>query len=311
MSTPTPAYLLAHRQGILKQKAARAAAALSRCTLCPRACGVDRLSGERTGVCHTGRLARVSGAHPHFGEESPLVGHGGSGTIFFTHCNLLCLFCQNYEISHLGEGQDVTDAQLAALMLDLQTQGCHNINFVSPSHVVPQILAAVDLAAGNGLTLPLVFNTGGYDRVETLRMLDGVIDIYMPDFKFWDAEISLKACQAEDYPDVARKALREMHRQVGDLLIDGSGIARRGLLVRHLVLPGGLAGTRGILRFIRREVSERTYVNLMSQYRPCGRAHEVEGLAAPLSAADYRRALADAAAEGITRLDRPRRFFEQ
>jgi putative pyruvate formate lyase activating enzyme len=308
MPSKLPAYIRTHRSGILKQRAARAAAILESCTLCPRMCRVDRRTGE-TGVCRTGRSACVSSAHPHFGEEAPLVGEQGSGTIFFTHCNLLCLFCQNFEISHQGLGAEVSDAELAACMLDLQGQGCHNINFVSPSHVVPQILAAVELAAGSGLSIPLVYNTGGYDRVETLRLLDGVIDIYMPDFKFWDPGLGREACGAPDYPETARQALAEMHRQVGDLVIDERGIARRGLLVRHLVLPGGRAGTREIMRFIAQTISPGTYVNVMSQYRPCGRANEVAGLETTLSADDYRRALAAAVAEGIARLDRPRRFY--
>lgn len=308
MPTDHPAYLALHRRGVLKERAARAAAALSACTLCPRQCGVDRTAGE-TGVCRTGRRAWVSGVHPHFGEEDPLVGRHGSGTIFFTHCNLLCLFCQNYEISHLGAGEEFSDERLAAAMLDLQAMGCHNINLVSPSHVTAAILAALEIAASEGLRLPLVWNTGGYERVETLALLEGVVDIYMPDFKFWDPEIARRACGAADYPEVARRALAEMHRQVGDLELDSQGIARRGLLVRHLVLPGGRAGTREVMRFIARRISPATYVNIMSQYRPCGRAAEVPGLGEALSAADYRRALAEAAAEGITRLDRPRRFF--
>jgi putative pyruvate formate lyase activating enzyme len=308
MPTEPPAYLRAHRRGVLKEKAARAAAALRACTLCPRMCRTDRLAGE-LGFCRTGRRAWISGVHPHFGEEAPLVGRNGSGTIFFTHCNLQCRFCQNYEISHLGAGEEVSDEQLAAAMLDLQARGCHNINLVSPSHVVAPILAALELAAAGGLSVPVVYNTGGYDRVETLALLEGVVDIYMPDFKFWDPRVAGEACGAEDYPEVARRALLEMHRQVGELALDDRGIARRGLLVRHLVLPGGLAGTREVMRFIAARVSPRTYVNLMSQYRPCGRAAEVPGLGEPLSAGDWRRALAEAAAEGITRLDRPRPFF--
>jgi putative pyruvate formate lyase activating enzyme len=254
-------------------------------------------------------LASVSSFNAHFGEEAPLVGEHGSGTVFFTHCNLLCLFCQNFDISHQGIGEEVSDEQLAGIMLALQRQGCHNINFVTPSHVVPQILAALAIAASNGLSVPLVYNSGGYDLPETLKLLDGVIDIYMPDFKFWDPEIARKTCDAEDYPEVARQALKEMHRQVGELVLNESGVARRGLLVRHLVLPAGMAGTRQVMRFIAREVSPRTYVNVMSQYRPCGRAHEVAGLEASLSPVEYRRAVAEAVEEGITRLDRPHRVL--
>jgi putative pyruvate formate lyase activating enzyme len=273
-------------------------------------CGVDRLSGE-TGICRSGRRAFVSSYNAHFGEEAPLVGANGSGTIFFTHCNLLCLFCQNFEISHEGIGEDVSDEQLAGIMLALQRQGCHNINFVTPSHVVPQIMAALELAVPAGLKVPLVYNSGGYDRIETLRLLDGVIDIYMPDFKFWDADVARDACNAPDYPETARQALLEMHRQVGDLELDDRGIARRGLLVRHLVMPGGLAGTREVMRFIAQKVSPRTYVNVMSQYRPCGRAHEVSGLEAALSADEYRWAVREAIAEGITRLDQRQASFRR
>ena len=241
---------------MLREKTQKAYDQLKSCVLCPRKCGVDRLSGE-TGTCKTGRLAWVSSYSPHFGEEAPLVGNCGSGTIFFTHCNLRCLFCQNFDISHQGCGQEVSGEKLAAMMLDLQNQGCHNINFVTPSHVVPQILSAVEIAIQRGLHVPLVFNSGGYDRVATLKLLEGVFDIYMPDFKFWDPQIAEDACQARDYPEVARKALLEMHRQVGDLLLDEAGIARRGLVIRHLVLPDGLAGTREIMRFIAQRLSSR------------------------------------------------------
>jgi putative pyruvate formate lyase activating enzyme len=308
MPTLEPAYLQTHRSGLLRRKAGQALERLSACTLCPRRCGVNRLLGE-TGVCKTGRLASVSSFNAHFGEEAPLVGERGSGTLFFAHCNLLCLFCQNFEISHQGIGREVTDERLAGIMLGLQRQGCHNINFVTPSHVVPQILAALEIAAARGLTVPLVFNSGGYDLPETLALLDGVIDIYMPDFKFWDPEIARTTCEAPDYPEAARQALVEMHRQVGDLEIGEGGIARRGLLVRHLVMPAGMAGTREVMRFIARRISPRTYVNVMSQYRPCGRAQEVAGLETALSPAEYRRAVEEAAEEGITRLDRPHRVL--
>jgi putative pyruvate formate lyase activating enzyme len=237
------------------------------------------------------------------------VGTDGSGTIFFTHCNLMCLFCQNFDISHEGHGQKIADAELAAIMLGLQQHGCHNINFVTPSHVVPQILSALEVAIQQGLSVPLVYNSGGYDLPATLKLLEGVFDIYMPDFKFWDPQIAESACQAEDYPEIARNALREMHHQVGDLTVDEDGVAQKGLLIRHLVLPGGLAGTREIMRFIAREISTHSYVNLMSQYRPCGRASEVNGLNVFLSPADFQTALQEAKGEGITRLDQPKRAF--
>jgi len=303
-----PSYIKAFEKGLLQQKIEAARKLLSPCRLCPRKCSVDRLCGE-TGICKTAGQARVSSYSPHFGEEAPLVGQYGSGTIFFTHCNLMCLFCQNYDISHEGCGREVSNEELAAIMLALQQQGCHNINFVTPSHVVPQILAALEIAVQNGLSVPLVYNSGGYDLPATLRLLEGVFDIYMPDFKFWNPEIADSACQAPDYAEVARKALKEMHRQVGDLVIDDSGVACQGLLIRHLVLPGGKAGTRKIMRFIAGEISSGSYVNIMSQYRPCGRAAEIEGLDAFLSTKDYRTALQEAKEEGITRLDQPRRSF--
>ena len=260
-------------------------------------------------MCRTGKLAMVSSYAPHFGEEDPLVGRNGSGTIFFTHCNLKCIFCQNFDISHGGHGREVTDQILAQIMLELQAMGCHNINLVSPSHVVPQILSALAHAVPEGLSIPLVYNSGGYDRVETLNLLEGVVDIYMPDFKFWDAEVAAKACDADDYPEIAQQALLEMHRQVGDLETDQRGVATRGLLIRHLVLPGGLAGTRPIMRFISRRISKNSYVNIMSQYRPCGHASEIEELSAPLPVSEFKSAVEMAFDEGIRRLDRPGRFL--
>jgi putative pyruvate formate lyase activating enzyme len=303
-----PAYIKTFKKGWLQEKIKAAYKLLGSCKLCPRKCGVDRLSGE-TGVCKTARRALVSSYNPHFGEEKPLVGTKGSGTIFFTHCNLLCLFCQNFDISHEGYGQEIADAELAAIMLALQRHGCHNINFVTPSHVVPQILSALEIAIQQGLSVPLVYNSGGYDLPSTLKLLEGVFDIYMPDFKFWDPQIAESACQAKDYPEIARNALREMHRQVGDLTVDQDGTAQRGLLIRHLVLPNGLAGTREVMRFIAQEISTNSYVNLMSQYRPCGRASEVNGLNTFLSPADFQTAQQEAKAEGITRLDQPGRVF--
>ena len=221
----------------------------------------------------------------------------------------MCLFCQNYDISHQGHGQEVTDRELAEMMVALQNQGCHNINFVSPSHVVPQILSAVGIAASQGLSVPLIFNTGGYDRIATLNLLEDVFDIFMPDFKFWDPQVAENACQARDYPQIARKALQEMHRQVGDLQIDEQGVAYRGLLIRHLVLPGGQAGTREVMRFIAQRISPDSYVNIMSQYRPCGRAAEVNGLNTILETDEYHLAVQTAKEEGLTRLDRPQRVF--
>ena len=310
MALPAPEYLKAFKSRTLEHRVKKAIAVLDSCTLCPRRCGVDRTAGE-TGTCKTGRRAVVASYNAHFGEETPLVGRHGSGTIFFSHCSLQCNFCQNYEISHLGEGCAVADDRLATIMLELQRAGCHNINLVTPSHVVPQILAAVYLAAQQGLSLPLVYNCSGYDRVETLQLLDGIVDIYMPDFKFWYADVARDTCNAPDYPELAQHALLEMHRQVGDLVIDkSSGLAVRGILVRHLVLPGGLAGTAKIMAFLADSLSRNTYVNVMSQYRPCGQAREMPSLAVALSPAEYDQAARAAKAAGITRLDKPRRVFQ-
>ena len=303
-----PVYVKTARSGRLKKIIQEAYDILNDCTLCPRQCRVDRLAGH-VGICKTGEQAVVSSWDPHFGEEAPLVGRHGSGTVFFTHCNLLCNFCQNFDISHLGYGRAVSPGALAEMMLSLQATGCHNINFVSPSHVVPQFLAAVEIAADKGLRLPLVYNTGGYDRVSTLRLLEGVIDIYMPDFKFWDCHVAAETCRAPDYPAVARRAVKEMHRQVGDLVMDEVGVARRGLLIRHLVLPNGLAGTEAVMAYIARYISKNTYVNIMAQYRPYGRSNEIKALAAPLSRDAYRGALEAAKKSGIRRLDTPRRVF--
>jgi putative pyruvate formate lyase activating enzyme len=300
-----PSFLKAHREGILKGRIEAALAILANCRLCPRCCEVNRHEGEK-GFCQTGRQAVVSSCNPHFGEEDPLVGRGGSGTVFLTYCNLLCAFCQNYEISHQGEGVPVSASELADMMLALQARGCHNINFVSPTHVVPQILEALPEAVKNGLRVPLVYNCGGYEEVSTLRLLEGIVDIYMPDFKFWDPQVAERYCGAPDYPEKARAAVREMHRQVGDLVLDETGVARRGLLVRHLVMPDGLAGTRGIMRFLASEVSRNTYVNVMSQYRPCGEANRYPELARMITVEEYREAVHIAREEEIRRLDERR-----
>jgi putative pyruvate formate lyase activating enzyme len=245
---------------------------LANCRLCPRKCGVNRLKGE-TGYCGIGAKAVVAGSHAHFGEEPELVGPGGSGAIFFSGCNLRCVFCQNFEISRADDGIEVDNGELADMMTALQREGCGNINLVSPSHVAPQILAALAEAAENGLAVPVIYNTGGYDSVETLKLFDGVVDIYMPDFKFWRGAVSKAACGAADYSDAAKKAIAEMHRQRGDLVIDSeSGMAVSGLLARHLVMPDGLPCAEEIMRFLHDEISPRICVNIMSQYRPCGEA---------------------------------------
>ncbi len=297
-----PVYINTFKTGLLEKKVFQAKKLLKNCDLCPRQCAVDRTSGE-FGFCKTGMNSIVCSFNPHFGEERPLVGKNGSGTIFFSSCNLLCNFCQNYEISHKREGQEITDDKLALMMLHLQQQGCHNINFVTPSHVVPQILSALQIAIPQGLSVPIVYNTGGYDRVETLQLLDGIVDIYMPDFKFFSSETAKIADMPEDYPEVVKQAICEMHKQVGDLVIDSSKVAQRGLLVRHLILPDGLAGTKETMDFLSKEISTNTYVNIMSQYRPCGTAHNIKSLSRNISVKEYKDALEIAKNKGMKRLD--------
>ncbi|MFC1523299.1 radical SAM protein [Thermodesulfobacteriota bacterium] len=297
-----PAYLELYVSGELQERARKLHDKLAECCLCPRACRVNRLEGDK-GVCRTGSKAVISSYNPHFGEESPLVGTGGSGTLFFTNCNLLCVFCQNFEISHQGEGFEVSEEQIAAVMINLQEVGCHNINFVTPSHVVPQIVGALSLAVEKGLSIPLVYNSSGYDSVETLALLDGIIDIYMPDFKFWSEDTAKRYCKAPDYPERAQEALFEMHRQVVDLELDSRGIARRGLLVRHLVMPGCVDETREIMGFLARDISLYTYVNVMDQYRPCGRALKYPPIDRPLDQEEYNEAVRHAKEAGLTRLD--------
>ena len=303
-----PAYLQLLRSGDFEERVRAAQAALRDCALCPWACHVDRT--QKIGFCRTGAEAIVSSAFPHMGEEDPLTGVNGSGTIFFAQCNMRCQFCQNYEISQLGQGQPVSAERLAGMMLRLQAAGCHNINFVSPTHVIPQIIAAVYLAAQEGLRIPLVYNTGGYDAVEGLRLLDGIIDIYMPDMKYADATLAQKYSKIRDYPRHNRAAVREMHRQVGDLQLDEQGIATRGLLVRHLVLPEGIAGTAEIVRFLSEEISPNTYINVMGQYRPAWRVAErqIAPLNRPVTRQEVEEARAIARQAGL-RLDERRRWL--
>ncbi len=289
--------------GELGRRAAEALAGLAACRACPHECAIDRTAGE-CGVCRAGELARVSSVGPHFGEEPPLVGRGGSGTVFFAWCNLHCVFCQNYDISQLGHGEDVTASELAEVFLGVQRSGCENLNLVSPTHFAPQILAALDIAASRGLDMPLVWNTGGYESLAMLALLDGVVDVYMPDLKYADAPTAARLSGAADYPERAFAALREMHRQVGDLALDEHGIARRGLLVRHLVLPGGLAGTPAVMTFLAEEISRDTYVNVMDQYRPCHRADEHSEITRRVTAEEYADAVAAARAAGLHRFAR-------
>ena len=262
-----PGYLQLHRDGRLKSRVKEALAELEDCCACPRNCHVNRLENKAR-VCHTGRYAVVSSTFPHFGEEDCLRGWNGSGTIFFGLCNLRCVFCQNWDISQQKAGRECTADEIADYMLELQGQGCHNINFVTPEHVVPQVIEAIAAAVPRGLRLPIVYNTSAYDALASLRLLDGLVDIYMPDFKFWTRESSRRLVKAKDYPDRAREAIREMHRQVGPLRFGPDGLAHRGLLVRHLVMPGREEEAEAIFEWLVNEVSPETYVNIMGQYRP-------------------------------------------
>lgn len=297
-----PSYLSLHKKGLLSVRAQDALKRLESCDLCPRECGVNRTAGE-TGFCRTGRTARVASFNAHFGEESPLVGTHGSGTIFISSCNLLCSFCQNYEISHLGEGVEAGPEQLAGMMLHLEERGCHNINFVTPTHVVPQLLEGLVIAVESGLRIPLVYNSGGYDSMKSLKILDGIFDIYMPDFKFWEDEWAEAYCTAPDYREKAMAAVKEMHRQVGDLQTDEKGIARRGLIIRHLVMPNHVAGTSRIMDFIACDISKNSYVNVMDQYRPCGNAAKDPWINRRLTSEEFRGAMEAAKKAGLTRLD--------
>jgi putative pyruvate formate lyase activating enzyme len=298
-----PAYRRLLRPGELVERARRSRQHLENCDLCARYCRVDRRQSVRGAICRTGERAVVYSAGPHHGEEDCLRGWRGSGTIFFSWCNLRCIYCQNWEIAWKGEGREVSDEELAGMMLRLQAAGCHNINLVTPSHVVAQILTAVAIAAEQGLRLPLVYNTSGYDSPEALALLDAVVDIYMPDMKYGDDKSARKYSHVRDYARVNRAAVREMHRQVGDLVVNAAGLAERGLLVRHLVLPEDISGTATVLRFLAEEISTDTYLNLMGQYRPCYRAGDYPGLDRPISRAEFSEALAIARRYGLHRLD--------
>lgn len=299
------AYRELHRRGKLRERVETALSVLGSCSVCPRSCAVNRLAGD-AGECRTSRRAVVSSYGVHFGEEAPLVGKHGSGTIFFANCNLECVFCQNYSISQLGEGRIIGKEELAYMMLSLQGEGCHNINLVSPTHVVPQILEALELAVQSDLKLPLVYNSGGYDSVETLKLLDGIVDIYMPDMKYDDEETARELSGINNYPQANRAAVKEMHRQTGDLEINEGGVAQRGLLIRHLVLPSGLAGTKTITRFVSEEISRDSYMNIMAQYRPYYKAPQSAGLGRRITSAEFHEALLFAQEAGLRRLDRVR-----
>jgi putative pyruvate formate lyase activating enzyme len=305
-----PAYLRAYRAGELPKRVECALEMLRVCAACPRNCRVDRLA-DKFAVCKTGRYAIVSSYFDHHGEEDCLRGSRGSGTIFFSGCNLRCVFCQNFDISWQLHGSPTPPSRLAGMMLELQAQGCHNINFVTPEHVVPQIVEALPLAIEGGLRLPLVYNTSAYDSMESLELLDGLVDIYMPDFKYWDGEMARKYSKAPDYPEVARRTIKEMQRQVGDLVIDAHGLAQRGLLIRHLVMPENIAGTREIMRWIAQELSPTTYVNVMSQYYPAGKVSRSEyaDINRRITPTEYERALEEAWRAGLQRLDSRRPLY--
>ena len=299
-----PAYLWLYESGELGRRVERARQLLESCPMCPRDCRVDRLH-DALGVCKNGRYAIVSSSGPHHGEEDCLRGRGGSGTIFFAGCNLRCVFCQNSDISWQVHGTPAPPKKLARMMLELQDDGCHNINFVTPEHVVTQIIEALPLAIEGGLRLPIVYNTSAYDAMESLQLMDGVVDIYMPDFKYWDSEMARRYSKAPDYPDVARRVIKEMFRQVGDLVIGEHGVAQRGLLIRHLVMPGNVAGTSDIMRWIATDISPRTYVNVMPQYYPACKVshHDYPEINRRITAAEYEQALEAGQRAGLTRLD--------
>jgi putative pyruvate formate lyase activating enzyme len=295
-----PSYINLHNTGELHKRISTLTDLLQECRICPRRCEVNRLQGE-LGFCRAGDELMLSSAFAHFGEEAPLVGSMGSGTIFLTHCNLRCVFCQNHDISHRGQGEAVTSQQMALYMVALQQRGCHNINVVTPTHYVPQIIAALPYAIDLGLRIPLVYNCGGYESLEVIKLLDGIIDIYMPDVKWSNSAVAEKYAQAPDYPAVVKEVLKEMHRQVGDLHISKEGVAERGLLIRHLVMPEGVAGTRELMHYIATEISPHSYVNIMSQYRPEYRAGEFPELNRRITHEEYREAIACAKAEGLYR----------
>jgi putative pyruvate formate lyase activating enzyme len=298
-----PAYGRLEEEGRLAERIERASGIFRACELCPRQCGVNRRGGER-GYCRTPRKVTVYAAQPHFGEEISLVGTGGSGTIFFSHCNLRCVFCQNWPIAHKGKGEQISDEKLAGLMLELQKLGCHNINLVTPTHVMPHILNATRIAFQKGLRLPLVYNTSGYERVEIIEMLDGIVDIYLPDLKYMDGEEAARySAGASDYPEYAQRAIEEMNRQVGEHTTDERGVARRGLMIRHLVMPNRIAGTREFTRWVARRLTRTTYVNIMAQYHVDYRAAEFERIARAINAEEFLEAMDWADEAGLKNLD--------
>ncbi len=299
-----PAYLERHRTGELGRRAEELWALMEACELCPRSCGVNRLEGEE-GYCRApGADLVVSAFQPHFGEERPLVGRGGSGTIFLTHCNLRCVFCQNWEISQLGRGAQRSIEDLAQMMLKLQAFGCHNLNFVTPTHYAAHILKALEIAAADGLRLPIVYNTSGWERADIIARLDGIVDIYLPDFKIWDGDLSAKyTAGAKSYPDFTRTAIREMHRQVGVAKPDAQGLIMRGLMIRHLVMPNNTGGSEDIMAWIAEALPKDTYVNIMAQYHPAYKAFDYRELSRRITGDEYRRVVERARQLGLSNLD--------
>ena len=299
-----PAYAKLEAKGKLAERVEQAYRILEKCELCPNRCGVNRRKGQK-GICRAPEKAMVYSHHPHFGEELPLVGQEGSGTIFFSNCSLRCVFCQNWPISHEGWGREVSDEDLADVMLDLQGIGCHNINLVTPTHVMPNIVSATRIALKKGLRLPLCYNTSGYERVENIKLLDGIVDIYLPDLKFMDGAEAARYnfIAASNYPEMAQESIIEIHRQVGDLVTDERGIALRGLMVRHLVMPNRVAGTREFVKWVAENLSTGTYVNIMAQYRVEHRAFEYERIARAITPEEFVEAMEWAIETGLTNLD--------
>ena len=297
-----PSYLELEKKGLLSERVEKLYAHYENCTLCPRDCRVNRKEGQ-TGKCQASAKVKVSSAFPHFGEETPLVGQKGSGTIFFSNCGLRCIYCQNYEISLEGEGVEITDQRLAETMIKVQKMGCHNINLVTPTHYSPSIVHAVQMAIPMGLHIPLVYNTGGYEKPEIIKLLDGIVDIYLPDCKYMSPQNAAKySSEAYNYPHYAKLALKEMHRQVGDLRVDGRGVAVRGLMVRHLILPNRIAGTEEFLKFVAENLSKNTYINLMAQYRPEYKAFDYPEISRRIKRSEYEEAKRWAKKYGLTRL---------
>lgn len=299
-----PSYINLEKEGLLAERAEKLTSIYENCHLCPRDCRVNRIKGQ-TGICQATSKVKISSAFPHFGEEGPLVGKKGSGTIFFSNCGLRCVYCQNYTISIQGEGVEISDRQLAEAMVKVQNFGCHNINLVTPTHYLPNIVNALRQAIPLGLRIPLVYNTGGYEQAEIIKLIDGIVDIYLPDCKYMDSSMSAKYSErAYNYPYYAKLALKEMYRQVGNLVTDRMRTAVRGLMVRHLILPNKISGTEEFIKFIAEEFSQTTYVNLMGQYRPEHKAFEYPEIARRLKRSEHTEAIAWAKKYGLTRLDR-------